>query len=55
MMGQVVKSLEFTSAVGSGKYTMDLSDVAEGAYLYKIFNDKGKQTVGKFIVTKSNK
>ncbi|MDP2386608.1 MAG: S8/S53 family peptidase [Bacteroidota bacterium] len=55
MMGQVVKSVEFTSTVGSGKYTMDLSDVAEGAYLYKIYNDKGKQTVGKFIVTKSNK
>lgn len=55
MMGQVVKSVEFTSTVGSGKYTMDLTDVAEGAYTYKLYNDKGKQTIGKFIVTKSNK
>ncbi|HEY1041029.1 MAG TPA: T9SS type A sorting domain-containing protein, partial [Bacteroidia bacterium] len=55
MMGQVIKTVEYTSTVGAGKFVMDLSDVAEGAYMYKIYNDKGKQTIGKFIVTKSNK
>jgi hypothetical protein len=56
MMGQVVKSYTYdNTAVGYNKFNLDLSDVAEGAYSFrvKVMNDKGKQTIGKLIVTKS--
>jgi hypothetical protein len=56
MMGGTVKSLTFdNTVVGYNKFTLDLSDVADGAYTWKVLNDKGKQTVGKLIVTKSGK
>jgi subtilisin family serine protease len=56
MMGQVVKSYSFdNTAVGYNKFNLDLSDVAEGAYSFRVkfANDKGRQTIGKIIVTKS--
>ncbi|MCD6066231.1 MAG: in-like serine protease [Bacteroidetes bacterium] len=55
MVGQTVKSYTFQNTpAGYNKFDVDLTDVAEGAYTCKIFQDKGKQTIGKIIVTKSH-
>lgn len=60
LVGQKVKTVSFENE--QGVYAVDLSDLQEGAYLYRV--NKGKEgnptatsklTIGKIIITKGNK
>lgn len=55
MIGETVKTMSFQATSGINTVTVDLNELAEGAYTYKFLDDKGKQTIGKIIVTKSTK
>ncbi|MBK6835010.1 MAG: T9SS type A sorting domain-containing protein [Bacteroidetes bacterium] len=60
LVGQKVKTVTFE--IKQDVYSIDLSDLQEGAYLYRV--NKGKEgnptatsklTIGKIIITKGNK